>query len=144
MAKGIIAESWEDADISDTEDSLSADFPTSKEYASRADGSSNHLKPNILASRNTTNSQLDDFDPRAFDVRTRGAAVPTARPEKTVATASRLIAGALGVRNQRTDEQKQYDRATREKEKKRLQDERDAKRKAEENKEKAKQAMWDD
>ena len=67
------------------------------------------------------------------------------RPEKTTATASRLIAAGLGMKApKKTEEQKQYDRAVREQEiKRRLKEkeERDREREADE---KAKAAVWDD
>ncbi|MCJ1308137.1 hypothetical protein MMC25_001789 [Agyrium rufum] len=67
------------------------------------------------------------------------------RPEKTMATASRLIAGALGVRApKKNEEQKRYEDAVREKERRRIGEEREAKRRAEEEKERAKAAVWDD
>lgn len=67
------------------------------------------------------------------------------RPEKTTSTASRMIAAGLGVKAPpRTEEQKQYDRAMRDKERRTRDTERESKREAEESKMKAKQAMWDD
>ncbi|KAI5207442.1 hypothetical protein E4T39_01886 [Aureobasidium subglaciale] len=67
------------------------------------------------------------------------------RPEKTNAVAHRLIAGALGVKvPRRTEEQRAYDKAMREQEKKKRDQEREAKKKAEEDAVKAKAAIWDD
>ncbi|EPE26880.1 hypothetical protein GLAREA_02794 [Glarea lozoyensis ATCC 20868] len=67
------------------------------------------------------------------------------RPEKTDAVAKRLIAGALGVRApKRTEEQKAYDKAAREKETKRREKEKADAAKAELEKEKAKAAVWED
>jgi hypothetical protein len=67
------------------------------------------------------------------------------RPEKTNAVAHRLIAGALGVKvPRRTEEQRAYDKAMREQEKKKRDQEREAKKKAEEDAAKAKAAIWDD
>ncbi|KAI5250390.1 hypothetical protein E4T47_01361 [Aureobasidium subglaciale] len=67
------------------------------------------------------------------------------RPEKTNAVAHRLIAGALGVKvPRRTEEQRAYDKAMREQEKKKRDLEREAKKKAEEDAVKAKAAIWDD
>jgi hypothetical protein len=67
------------------------------------------------------------------------------RPEKTNAVAHRLIAGALGVKMpRRTEEQRAYDKAMREQEKKKRDQEREAKKKAEEDAAKAKAAIWDD
>ena len=67
------------------------------------------------------------------------------RPEKTTASAARMIAGALGVRApKRTEEQRQYDKAVREKEMKRKEREKEEKKREEAEREKAKAAMWDD
>jgi len=62
-----------------------------------------------------------------------------------MSSASRLIAGALGVRApKRTEEQKQYDKAVREKEQKRRDKEKEDKKREEEEKTKARAAVWDD
>ncbi|KAI1351347.1 hypothetical protein F5Y01DRAFT_123078 [Xylaria sp. FL0043] len=67
------------------------------------------------------------------------------RPEKTDAVARRMIASALGVRApKQTEEQRAYDRAVREKERKKREEERDAERRRAQEAEKAKAAMWDD
>lgn len=67
------------------------------------------------------------------------------RPEKTNAVAHRLIAGALGVKiPRRTEEQRAYDKAMRDQEKRKRDQEREAKKKAEEDAAKAKAAIWDD
>jgi len=56
-----------------------------------------------------------------------------------------LIAGALGVKApKRTEEQRKYDRALKEKEMKRRNEEKEALSKAKEAAEKAKNAVWDD
>lgn len=66
------------------------------------------------------------------------------RPEKTTQTASRMIAAGLGVKApQRTEEQKQYDRAVRENEAKRIKQQKEERRRQEEERERAKAAMWD-
>jgi hypothetical protein len=67
------------------------------------------------------------------------------RPEKTTAVAGRLIAGALGVRApKRTDEEREYDKAMREKERKRRTEERERERREQEETEARKKAVWDD
>ena len=69
----------------------------------------------------------------------------TARPEKTDAVAKRMIAGALGVRApNRTEEERRYERAVREKEVKRRNGEREAAVRAREEAERAKVAVWED
>lgn len=55
-----------------------------------------------------------------------------------------MIAGALGMRAPKlTEEQKNYDKAVREKERKRREEEKAAQRRREEEAAKAKAAMWD-
>ncbi|RYP49139.1 hypothetical protein DL768_005136 [Monosporascus sp. mg162] len=67
------------------------------------------------------------------------------RPEKTDAVARRMIAGARGLRAPRpTEEQRAYDRAVREKERRRRDEEREAERRRQEEAERAKAAIWDD
>jgi len=67
------------------------------------------------------------------------------RPEKTDAVAKRMIAGALGVKApKKTEEQRAYDRAVKEKEIKRRNQEKEAAARAKEDAEKAKAAVWDD
>jgi hypothetical protein len=67
------------------------------------------------------------------------------RPEKTDAVAKRLIAGALGVRApKKTEEQRAYERAIKEKEVKRRNGEKEAKIRAEEEAKRAKAAAWND
>lgn len=69
---------------------------------------------------------------------------PSSRPEKQTAVAGRLIAGALGVRApKKTDEQRAYDKAVKEKELKRRNKAREDEARAREEEEKAKAAVWD-
>lgn len=66
------------------------------------------------------------------------------RPEKTTATANRMIAGALGIRApKKTEEQKQYDKAAKEAEIKRRNREKEQKEQDRLEDEKAKAAIWD-
>lgn len=71
---------------------------------------------------------------------TTRTSAPEKRPEKSVAVANRLIAGALGIRVKQTDEQRKFHRAQLENEKKRKELERQ--KKAEE--EKLKKSVWDE
>lgn len=67
------------------------------------------------------------------------------RPEKTTAVAGRLIAGALGVRApKRTEEEREFDKAMREKERKRRAEERERESREEEETAARKKAIWDD
>lgn len=66
------------------------------------------------------------------------------RPEKTTATANRMIAGALGIRApKKTEEQKQYDKAAREAEIKRRNRDKEQREQEMLEEEKAKAAVWD-
>lgn len=66
------------------------------------------------------------------------------RPEKTTATANRMIAGALGIRApKKTEEQKQYDKAAKEAEIKRRNREKEQREQERLNEEKAKADIWD-
>jgi type IV secretory pathway VirB10-like protein len=70
---------------------------------------------------------------------------PDKRPEKTTAVAGRLIAGALGVRApKRTDEEREFDKAMREKERKRRTEEKEREKRETEEAEARKKAIWDD
>jgi hypothetical protein len=66
------------------------------------------------------------------------------RPEKQTAVANRLIAGALGVRAQRTEEQRAYDRVVRENERKRIAREREEQANRELEQQRAKAAIWEE
>ncbi|KAI9655298.1 MAG: hypothetical protein M1821_005445 [Bathelium mastoideum] len=66
------------------------------------------------------------------------------RPETSTAAASRMIAAGLGVRApKRTEEQREYDRVVREKEKKRLETERAEVASRRQAAERAKAAVWE-
>jgi hypothetical protein len=67
------------------------------------------------------------------------------RPDKTDTVARRMIASALGVKVPKmTEEQKAYDKAMKEKERKKRDEERESKKRREEEAVKARQAVWDD
>lgn len=67
------------------------------------------------------------------------------RPEKTDAVARRMISSALGMKApKQTEEQRAYDRAVRENERKRREEEKERERKREEEAAKARQAVWGD
>ena len=66
------------------------------------------------------------------------------RPEKTTATANRMIAAGLGIKPQKkTEDQKQYDRAMKEQEMKRRNREKEDREQEKEAEEKIKAAVWD-
>ncbi|KAI9669883.1 MAG: hypothetical protein M1831_006918 [Alyxoria varia] len=68
-----------------------------------------------------------------------------ARPEKTTATASRMIAAGLGVKApKRTEEERKYDRAVRDNERRRREEAKVAERLERERIERCKKDMWGD
>lgn len=67
------------------------------------------------------------------------------RPEKTTAVAGRLIAGALGVRApKRTEEEREFDRVVRERERRRRAEEKEREAREAEERERRKKAVWED
>ncbi|KAL9002664.1 MAG: hypothetical protein Q9188_004418 [Gyalolechia gomerana] len=70
---------------------------------------------------------------------------PSFRPEKSTAAAGRMIAGALGMKTpKRNEEARAYERAIREKESKRIVREREERKAAEERRQQASRQVWDD
>ncbi|KAF2738988.1 hypothetical protein EJ04DRAFT_8176 [Polyplosphaeria fusca] len=86
--------------------------------------------------------------PGSHDSSRRGSSdanAPSKRPEKTTATASRMIAAGLGLKApRRTAEEREYDKAMREKERKRRDEERNREKAEREAAEERKRAIWDD
>jgi len=136
-----VAESWEDEELEDScEDTdrpispqQSADYPAAP-------------PPTPISPR----SHETFISPYGYGVGMDGAGDVRSeragtRPEKTDAVAKRMIAGALGVRApKKTEEQKAYDRAIKEKEIKRRNAEKEAAARAKEEAERAKAAVWED
>lgn len=166
--KAPVADSWEDEDVSSSESEHEQDpatLPASKDGSCSAGtsappptpmsptyGSQRPFSPTGLGAQSfdrkpTTagpyyNGPADNFGPTGVSGGDRDT---RARPEKTDAVARRMIAGALGLKAPKlTEEQKAYDRAVREKEKRRKEEERELQKKREEEAAKAKQAVWDD
>jgi hypothetical protein len=142
-SKEAVADSWEDEDASSDSDSTvgagdvggkegtSAPPPTpiSPTYRTTGPFSSSIEEP---ASPTAARQPVNDFG-------------PSRRPEKTDAVARRMIASALGVKVPKlTEEQKAYDKAIREQEKKRKDAERAAEKERQAQAEKAKAAIWGD
>jgi hypothetical protein len=136
-----VAESWEDEDSGDDNgrpaQSSSKSFPSAP--------------PPTPISPSISSSDRDAFvNPYGYGGSSSLGAIPETttsrpRPEKTDAVAKRLIAGALGVKApRRTEEQKEYDRALKEKEIRRRNLEKEAAARAEDEAEKAKAAAWND
>ncbi|KAI7974427.1 hypothetical protein EIK77_008607 [Talaromyces pinophilus] len=156
--KAAVADSWED-ELSDDEE-VASTTETEKENDTKA-----KLKSSLAATKSegplappstpSTHYDGDDYGlPQWGRVPSTNTTSPLAsgrdrdgahaRPEKQTAVASRLIAGALGIRApKRTEEQRAYDRAMKEKEIKRRNKEKEAAAKARQEEERAKAAVWD-
>jgi hypothetical protein len=135
-----VAESWEDEEVSGDE----RDQPISSQNPSDYPAA-----PPPTPSSPTSHSAREPFvNPYGYDANepasTRNRQT-VSRPDKTDAVAKRIIAGALGIKPpKRTEEQKAYDKAIREKEIKRRNMEKEEAAKAMEETARAKAAVWDD
>lgn len=138
--KSAVADSWED-DISSGED-------TEKEPARRGEDIPAAPPPTpVSPTKPASWSETDSTGIYSSAQTSHGDSThrPSTRPEKQTAVAGRLIAGALGVRApKKTDEQKAYDLAMKEKEAKRRNRERESQARAKQDAERAKAAMWDE
>ncbi|ODH38982.1 hypothetical protein ACO22_02073 [Paracoccidioides brasiliensis] len=167
-----VAESWEDAYVSSSENeegitppaSATLKSPLTAVSTNTSTGSSTlstNLTQGICAPPPTPISPQSGSLPRwtpdlaslpPIPDRAVATSPPTAthfnqdkRPEKQTSVASRMIAGALGIRApKRTEEQKAYDRAMREKEAKRREKEREAENVRRREEKKAKMAIWEE
>jgi len=135
-----VSESWEDEELEDSGEETnrplspqqSADYPSAPPPTP--------ISPSTSFARETFISPHGYATDIAAD-----AKVERARPEKTDAVAKRMIAGALGVKApKKTEEQKAYDRAIKEKEIRRRNQEKEAAARAKEEAERAKAAAWED
>ncbi|POS80577.1 hypothetical protein DHEL01_v201039 [Diaporthe helianthi] len=142
--KDQVADSWEDEDVSsDTETETER---TNNPAASEGDPHGTSAPPPTPVTPSYSQGTFVSTDPTGgYHISTGpSGGAPAARPEKTDAVARRLIAGALGMRAPKlSEEQKNYDKAVREKERKRREEEKAAQRRREEEAAKAKAAMWD-
>ncbi|KAI3402118.1 hypothetical protein diail_47 [Diaporthe ilicicola] len=138
-----VADSWEDEDLSsDTETEPEKD---SNPTPSEGDPQGTSAPPPTPVTPSYGQGTFSSTDPTGgHHISTGSPGSSAARPEKTDAVARRMIAGALGMRAPKlTEEQKAYDKAVREKERKRREEEKAAQRRKEEEAAKAKAAMWD-
>ncbi|KAK0619849.1 hypothetical protein B0T14DRAFT_566658 [Immersiella caudata] len=158
-----VADSWEDEDVSSGSkagsdkdgDSASDDEQDQDRKATRSTGQAGTAAPPPTPMSPTYGSK-HPFPPSAasgdasfdspYGADVGGAGVPEKkRPEKTDAVARRMIASALGVKVPRmTEEQKKYDQAMREKERRRREEDKALQKKKEDEALKAKQAIWED
>ncbi|KAM7211943.1 hypothetical protein V8F06_012686 [Rhypophila decipiens] len=153
--KAPVADSWEDEDISESEHEQADSSATaaSKSSAGTSAPPPTPMSPTYGSTRPFSPTGLTQTFDRAAPYHAGAGDIPgsslpggdKARPEKTDAVARRMIAGALGLRAPKlTEEQKAYDRAVREKEKRRKEEERELQKKREEDAARAKQAVWED
>ncbi|KAF0330292.1 hypothetical protein RB213_013399 [Colletotrichum asianum] len=136
-----VVDSWEDEDLDDDDEEEEAKPPG-------GDGSKAPPPTPISPTYNTASHSFPPYG-TADSTGAWAAGAPPAggprRPEKTDAVARRMIASALGVKvPKQTEEQKAYDRAVREQERKRREEEKAAERKKQEETESAKAAIWED
>ncbi|KAK5628392.1 hypothetical protein RRF57_004107 [Xylaria bambusicola] len=150
--KQVVADSWEDEESSASETETEPPTPSKPDNTTQAGVAApppTPISPSYgrqgpdgnnapwMASSSTTGG--------GYGYRDSQGEGGVRRPEKTDAVARRMIASALGVRApKQTEEQKAYDRAVREKERKKREEEREAQRRRTQEAEKAKAAIWDD
>lgn len=156
----VVAESWEDEEVSSGSeagnDNSASDHERELDQDGknlRGNGQAGTAAPPPTPMSPTYSSRPFSPGTTSFDLPYNAgahngpssAAVPGKRPEKTDAVARRMIASALGVKvPKQTEEQKQYDRAMREKERATREREKELQRKKEEEAAKARQAVWED
>jgi hypothetical protein len=160
-----VAESWDEefsGDGSDTETEKPSDVRTSRikdrdslsPLATMKSVDSPHPPPPTPASPTSMPFEFPDNVPygagggmnsRDGSRRGSGTASTSKRPDKTTAVAGRLIAGALGLRApRRTEEEREYDRAMRDKERKRRDAEREKEKQDKQAAEDRKRSVWED
>lgn len=147
--KPVIADSWDDEEISDDEPVETPDkvpsppppTPTTPHSLSHSRESSS---VSSIASPRGPSSPHESYlgGPDSFS--RDGAPTSSERPRKTDAVARRLIAGALGVRSRSTKEQREYDAAVRAVEKKKRDTEREKQKAEEAERERLKASIWED
>lgn len=140
--KAPVADSWEDESSSDDEeDHQGASTPTNKP-ASTPSSSSGFAAPPPTPATPTYSTGAPWQSITAPD---SPEAAEKKRPEKTDAVARRMIASALGVKAPKlTEEQRAYERAMRDKERKKREAEKEEEKRRKAEAEQAKIAMWED
>lgn len=129
-----VADSWEEEDISSGSDT-ETETETEKSHSQGTSAPPPTPISPTQYDRDPSNSYRTGSD----------SSGPSARPEKTDAVARRMIAGALGLKAPKlTEEQKAYQAAIKEKERKRREEQKAAEKAKEEEAAKARAAIWDD
>ncbi|KAI0848355.1 hypothetical protein F5Y00DRAFT_91579 [Daldinia vernicosa] len=143
-----VADSWEDEDVpSDTEPQFPAPAQSQSPVSPSVEGSGFTAPPPTPSSPSYSagTPPWQSIPGGGGGGSSESSGAEGKRPEKTDAVARRMIASALGVRAPRpTEEQRAYDRAVREKERKRKEEEREAEKRRLEEAERAKVAIWED
>ncbi|KAI8942737.1 hypothetical protein NX059_000783 [Plenodomus lindquistii] len=161
-----VADSWDEEDDSGSATETEDNATTAPPSATTASDSSSLTSPISIGTSSDTSPRpppptpaspvpfdgFPDNTPYSLNGGVGGASVsaprtnnPDKRPEKTTAVAGRLIAGALGVRApKRTEEEREFDRVVREKERRRRAEEKERETREAEEREKRKKAVWDD
>lgn len=135
-AKEEVVDSWEDEDVSDSDDQPTTPKATSTAREAPAAPPPTPATPSFGPPDNWG----DQSSPSASSSTRDGR-----RPEKTDAVARRLIAAGLGLKAPKlTDEQREYQKSIREQERKRRDRERQEQQQKAESAERAKAAVWDD
>lgn len=134
--KKAVADSWEDEDLSESDDE-----PIEPSIKS----------PTIpSAPPPTPSSASHNLGSQWSGLSDRGSASPSSvdsprRPEKTDAVARRMIAAGLGLKApKQTEEQKAYQRSIKEQEKRKRDQDREAEQKRIDDAERAKASVWED
>jgi hypothetical protein len=146
VKKTEVADSWEDEELSssDSEDTeTEAETALSSRGRKAVDDTDEPSAPPPTPASPSGNYPADlPYNPyQSIQPSRERQSTPEKRPEKTTSVAARLIAGSLGVRApKRTEEQREFDKAVREKEKKKREEEREKVREAE----RMKAAIWED
>jgi hypothetical protein len=146
-----IADSWEDASFTPSDDEESSSTETEEtDLQPRPSNESPSVPPPTPSSPTShtfpyshptipLSPRNGSSNPSGRPIR-QDRDVPERRPEKSAATASRLIAGALGVKVKMTEEQREYERVVREREKRR----REAEKEKVKEEERRRAAVWED
>jgi hypothetical protein len=142
-AKKPVVDSWEDEDVSSGSES---DGSTAGGEENAKEGlSAPPPTPMTPTYRTSGGPWTATTEHMSHSIPQAGDSSPSRRPEKTDAVARRMIASALGVKVPKlTEEQKAYDKAIRDQEKKRREAERTVEKERQAQAEKAKAAVWDD
>ncbi|KOS18354.1 hypothetical protein ESCO_003186 [Escovopsis weberi] len=138
--KQVVADSWDDEDVSDDAPEEPALKPSDLTPAASTSAASHPA----AAPSHPDMHDWDTTEPTSAR-HSQGDASAEKRPEKTDAVARRMIAAGLGLKApKQTEEQKAYQKAIKEQEKKRKELDRVEEQRRREMTEKAKAAVWDD